>query len=70
MSRTYRNFPYNINLNKISKPYKFTRDFGSSNKGYRKFKKYIHSQIRNKVKINLKYVEDYDNFIPNKIIYI
>lgn len=70
MSRTYRNFSYNIDLNKVDKPYKFTKDFSFNTKNYRKNKKHIHSQIRNKVKISLKYVEDYDNFIPNKIIYI
>lgn len=70
MSRTYRKYSFNINLNEVNKPYKLTRDFSFNSKGYRKFKRYIHSQIRNKIKINLKYIEDYDNFIPNKTIYI
>lgn len=70
MSRTYRKYPFNINFNNIDKPYKLTRDFSFNSKGYRKFKRYIHSQIRNKIKIDLKCVEDYDNFIPNKTIYI
>lgn len=70
MSHTYRKYPLNTNFNNIDKLYKLTKDFSFNNKGYRKFKRYIHSQIRNKVKINLKYIEDYDNFILNKTIYI
>lgn len=70
MSRTYRNYPNNININNINKPYKFTKDFSFTSKNYRKNKKRIHSQIRNKVKINLKYMNDYDNLICNKTIYI
>lgn len=70
MSHTYRNYPCNINLSELDKPYKFTKDFSFNTKNYRKNKKRIHSQIRSKVKINLKYMNDYDNFIPNKTIYI
>lgn len=70
MSHTYRNYPCNINLSELDKPYKFTKDFSFNTKNYRKNKKHIHSQIRSKVKINLKHMDDYDNFIPNKTIYI
>ena len=69
MSRTYRNYPYCIDIDKVNKPYKLTRDFSFNSKNYRKVKRYIHSQIRNKVKINLKHINDYDNFIFNKNIY-
>lgn len=43
MSHTYRKYPFNINLNEVNKPYKRTKDFSYNNKGYRKFKRYIHS---------------------------
>ena len=39
MSRTYRKYPFNINLNEVNKLYKLTRDFSYNNKGYRKFTK-------------------------------